>query len=773
MADEDRLAPLERRLPEPSAQRPSPTISVEPESSDAYFYLRAYWQIISRRRWTVLTLAVVLTTLVTIVSFKMKPVYRATARVQVEAETPPLQTLDDLYRTIPTDDSFLQTQVNVLRSDNLSWLTIQQLHLESDPQFNAQASEAAREPRESAAALQGRLLNVFKKHLRAEVVRDSRVLEVSFESTDAALAARVANALVSNYVEYNFRTRYDATRQASGWMEQQLEELKAKVEKSQQALVEYERQNSIVNVGEKQNVAEQRLADLSKDLTEAQSDRAQKEAIYELVRNNEDQVALVAENTLLQRLEEKYADLKSQHVEALNQYGPNFPKVIRIREQIEEIQSLINRERNRIVARIRNDYNAAVGREKLLSLSVAKQKAEVGRLNQSLIQHNILKREFETNQELYDNLLKRLKDATVSAGLRATNIHVVDQALIPATPVRPNKLLNIAIGLIVGLILAVPLAFVKEGLDNSIRTAEELECVAAMPVLAVVPLASTARSRAAWLGTRERQKANGTERLELAVLNQPSSAFTESYRALRTSILLSRASGPPQVLLVTSPQPREGKTCTSLNLASALAQRGGRVLIVNADLRKQSPARTLEHADGKGLSSYLTGAHKLEEVMHEFPPLSNLWVLPPGPQPPNPAELLSSPAMERMLNELRQDFAQIVLDSPPVLMVTDATILSSYVDGVILVVESGATPRGAVTRAHRILENAGAKILGVVLNKLDLERDGYYGSDYRYYRYYYSETSPKPAANSGVSGGSHHRQPPLSRSRADFGPHKR
>jgi len=773
MADENRLAPLQRRLPEPSAQRPYPIINVEPEGSEAYFYLRAYWQILSRRRWTVLTLAVVLTTLVAIVSFKMKPVYRATARVQVEAETPQLQTLDDLYRTIPTDDSFLQTQVNVLQSDNLSWLTIQQLHLEGDPEFNAHAGEAAREPRESATELQGRLLNAFKKHLRAELVRDSRVLEINFESTDAALAARVANALVSNYIEYNFRTRYDATRQASGWMEQQLDELKAKVEKSQQALVEYERQNSIVNVSEKQNVAEQRLADLSKDLTEAQSDRAQKEAIYELVRSNEDQVAFIAENTLLQRLEEKYADLKSQHVEALNQYGPNFPKVIRIREQIEEIQSLINRERNRIVARIRNDYSAAVGREKLLSLAMAKQKAEVGRFNQLLIQHNILKREFETNQELYDNLLKRLKDATVSAGLRATNVHVVDQALIPATPVRPNKLLNIAIGLIVGLILAVTLAFVKEGLDNSIKTAEELERVAAMPVLAAVPLVSTARPRAAWLGTRESQKASGTDRLELAVLNQPSSALTESYRALRTSILLSRAPGPPQVLLVTSPQPREGKTCTSLNLALALAQRGGRVLIVNADLRRQGPARMLERADGKGLSSYLTGAHKLEEVMHEFPPLSNLWVLPPGPQPPNPAELLSSPSMERMLNELRQHFDQIVLDSPPVLMVTDATILSSYVDGVILVVESGATARGAVTRAHRILENAGAKILGVVLNKLDLERDGYYGSDYRYYRYYYSETPSKPAANSGVSGGSRHPQPPLSGSRADFGPHKR
>lgn len=757
MADEEKLVPVERWSLERAHQRAYPVVNVEPEGSDAYFYLRAYWRILSNRRWTILTVAFVLTTLVAIISFKMKPIFRATARVQVEAESPQFQTLDDLYRTIPTDNAFLQTQVNVLQSDNLIWQTIQQLKLDENPEFHPAAPQPEKIGRESAIEVQGRLLKAFKRRLRVELVRDSRVLEVDFESTDPGLAARVANALVSSYAEYNFRTRYDATRQASGWMEQQLDELKAKVERSQSALVEYERQHSIVNVSEKQNVAEQRLADVSRDLTTAQSERAQKEAVYELVRSNEDQVAFIAENMLLQRLEEKYADLKSQYVEALNQYGPNFPKVIRVREQVDEIQSLIDRERKRIVARIRHDYNAAGGRERLLLAAVAKQKAEVGRFNQLLIQHNILKREFDTNQELYDNLLKRLKDATVSAGLRATNVHVVDQALIPAIPIRPNKLLNIAIGLIVGLILGVTLAFVEEGLDNSIKTTEELERVAALPALAVIPVASAARSRPTFLATREGKKTICIDRLELAVLNQPASALAEAFRALRTSILLSTAPGPPQVLLVTSAQPREGKTCTSLNLALALAQRGGRVLIINADLRKLGLGQMLKLPDGKGLSSLLTGAHKLADVLLQFTPLPNLWVLPAGPRPPNPAELLSSPPMEQLLRDLRQRFDHVVLDSPPLLMVTDATILSSYVDGVILVVESGATARGAITRAHRILENAGAKILGAVLNKLDLERDGYYGAYYRYYRHYYSESASKPASG---SAGLSDRQPP-------------
>lgn len=278
----------------------------------------------------------------------------------------------------------MQTQVNVLKSDNLAWQTIQQFGLGENAEFNpiSQPSKAA--PSDSPTVIQDRLIRTFRSHLRVELMRDSRVLEVSFESVAPGLAARVANSLIANYAEYNFRTRYDATRQASGWMEQQLDELKAKVEKSQQALVDYEREHAIVNVSDKQNVVEQRLADQSKDLSEAQSARAQKEAVYDIVRGNEEQVALVADNPLLQRLEEKYADRQAEYIEALGQYGPNFPKVVRIRNQVAEIESLIERERKQMVVRIRNDYNTALRREKLLAAAVAQQKIEVGKLNQLL-----------------------------------------------------------------------------------------------------------------------------------------------------------------------------------------------------------------------------------------------------------------------------------------------------------------------------------------------------------------------------------------------------
>jgi len=725
---------------------------VELERTDTYFYLRTYWHVLAKRRWTILTAALILVILVAIVSFKMQPVYKAVARVEVEAEAPEIQSLSDLYRSTPSDDAFLQTQVNVLESDTLAWQTIQQLGLEHRPEFSSEAGGNGAGNSDAGAPRQGHLIKAFRNRLHVELMRNSRMLEVSFESRDPALAAAVANALVNNYAEYNFRTKYDATRQASGWMEQQLDELKAKVEKSQQVLVDYERENAIVNISDKENVVEQRLDDLSRDLTAAQNERVQKQSLYDLARSNQSQAAVLVQDELLQRLEERDADLSAQYADALSEFGPKYPKVVRLQSQLKTVESFIDAERRRLVERIRNDYVAAQGREKLLSDAVIQEKADVGRLNQLLIQHNILKREFDTNQQLYDSLLQRLKDATVTAGLRATNIHVIDSAFVPSSPVRPKRLLNIGIALIVGLILGVTFAFIEEGLDNSIKSAEDVERLIAAPALAIVPAAGSEGGRlygrAPGHGKgRVFAKAPTNGAVALAVLKRPTSALSESYRALRTSILLSTAVRPPQVLLVTSPQPNEGKSCTSLNLALTLAQRNDRVLIVDGDLRKPCVAHHLGLTEERGLSGLLTGAHDLDEALCRSENVPQLWALPGGPTPPNPAELLSSPRMADILQQLRERFDHIVVDSPPLLMVTDATILSTLADGVILVVESGVTVRGALLRAHSLLENAGGRLLGVVMNKVDFRHDTYYYSRYsRYYRSYYDTSQVSPAS---------------------------
>ncbi len=345
---------------------------------------------------------------------------------------------------------------------------------------------------------------------------------MSFESTSPDLAALAANALVNNYIEYNFHTKYDATRQATGWMEQQLDELKLKVEKSQQALVNYERQNSIVNIGDKESVAQGRLDDLNKNLTATQTERLQKQSVYEMVQSNESLVSFLEQNGLglLSRLEEKESDLREQLAEATAQYGPNHPKMIRLQEQQKNLDSLIDRERKRMVENIRNDYLAAVQREKLLADAVAQEKLEVGRVSQLLIEHNLLKRDFDSNQQLYESLLQHLKDANVSAGLRATNIHLIDAASVPTAPVRPQRARNVAFAMAVGLALGMGMAFAKEALANSIKGAQEVESLIAAPALAIVPDVSS-MARSGFFAKRSEAKAKKAE-MDFRGISHPS-----------------------------------------------------------------------------------------------------------------------------------------------------------------------------------------------------------------------------------------------------------
>ena len=497
--------------------------------------------------------------------------------------------------------------------------------------------------------------------------------------------------------------------------------------------------------GEKGTVQEQILSDLSRDLTTSESDRLQKESLYREVQNNREQLATLVHNDLLQKLEEKSSDLRDQYTETVAQYGPKFPKAIRIAEEIDGINAQIQAEQERVLARIRKDYAAAVTREKLASAAVAQQKEAVGAQNQLLVQHNILEREFEGNQQLYQSLLQRLKNATVSAGLQSTNIHLVDAALPPAEPVRPKKALNIALGFLAGVILGVMMAFAQEGLDHSVKTAEEVESLLMTPTLAVVPLQrgketakwTIAGTKLSWKLREHSEKAHQrSSAVALAISAHPQSTLAEAYRTLRTSILLSLAPNPPKSLLVTSSQAGEGKTSTALNLAQSLAQHKKQVVIVDGDLRKGAIGRILGVDGEKGLSTVLTGTHKLEEALQRFGE-SNLWILPSGPVPPNPAELVGSDRMAEIFTELGQRFDHIVLDSPPVLAVTDATIMAGLVDGVVLIAESGRTHRAGLMRTRAILENAGGRILGVVLNKLDLRREGYYGYGYGYYYSHY------------------------------------
>ncbi len=719
---------------------PSVTLDVEPQTLEPYFYLRSYWNILRKRRWTVLTVTFVLATLATIYSFKVRPTFRAVGRVEVDPEATPFQVANQNSSSSDIDASFLQTQVDVLNSNDLAWETIEQLKLGTNPDFNRDLRHSGLWQTGAIARRQTQLIRLFHRSLHVDLASNSRMLAVSFDSPDPELAADVANALMKNYLEYNFTTKYDATRQAAGWMEQQLDDLKAKVEKSEQALVDYDQRNAIVDVGDKQSLAEQNLALSGKENTDARNHLAEVQSLYDLVQANPSQTALLAQDGLLQMLQEKRAGLRTHYVNALAQYGPKFPKVVRLKAQINAVQKMITEERGRCVARIRRNYDVALGREKILSREVAKSKAEVEALNHLLIHHNILKRDFETNQDLYDSLLKRLKNASVTAGLRATNIHIVDQALPPAVPVWPRKALNIAVGLAVGLLVGITLALVEEGLDTSIQNPEDLESLLPTPNLAAIPAAHSLQQRS-FLSRKDGFRKSGDGHAAALVVSQrPRSAMAESFRALRTLILLPDAPQPPQVLLVTSAQPGEGKTSASVNLAMALAQQGRRVLLMDGDLRKPEIANTLGLEGAEGLSGILAGAHDLDASVQRCELMPNLWTLGAGPCPPNPSELLASAAMGRLLSDLRLRFDYLVIDSPPVLLVTDATVLAKAADGIVMVVESGVTSRGAVVRAYKTLEASGGRVLGTVVNKVDLRYAGYSGRVYKnYHRYYYQE----------------------------------
>jgi succinoglycan biosynthesis transport protein ExoP len=703
-------------------------------------HLLDYLLILRKHQWLILSFLLGLVTIVSIATFRMQPVYVATTRIEIDRENTnilPFAGTDpyDMYADL---DNYIETQSKILLSETLALQTIKLTGLD-----NPAGEGIPREKALTTASLANQkrppALSAFLGSLSVKRVPSSRLLDVSFESSDPQMAARVVNTHVENYIEENFRSRYEAASQASTWLAGQLNELKIKVEKSEDARIAYERQNQIWTIDEKQNITSQRLGDINKELTDAQSDRMKKEAAYQLVRSGSvDALPAAHDSEILKDLQVKRAEAVAAYSEALNQYGPSFPKVQRFQAKVKELEELVSAEKKNIANRVENDYRAARQRELLLTQALNQQKAETNAMAERLVQYNILKREAEANKQLYEGLLTKLKEAGISAGLRSSNIRVVDPAMIPSYPARPNKTRNIALAFLVGLVGGIGMALLREYLDNTVKTPDDVEMLSHLPSLAVVPAFTSLNGHSKKRNLLGMPVTNGKSRLELVSHTLPKSQMSEAFRALRTSLLLSQAERPPQVILVTSALPREGKTTAAANLAVTLAQLGDRTLLIDADLRKPGVSRALSLAEGKyaGLSSYLAGVSGLELVTVPHPAVTNLAAIPTGPIPPNPADLLTSHRLAAAIAELRGQYKFIVIDSPPIMAATDAVILSVQADGVLLVVRSGATPKEAFTRARDLLTSVKCRLLGVVLNAVDSSAPDYYYS-YRYYPYSY------------------------------------
>src|SRR3981189_2953089 len=681
----------------------------------------------------------------------MRPVYVATARIEIDCENGnilPFQGTDS-YDFMIDLENYIETQSKILTSETLALQTIRNNGLSARPEFaSPNGPSEAIASRSLATQKRPPELAGFLGSLSVRRVPNSHLMDVSFESTDPQLAARIVNAHIASYIEQNFSSKYEATTRASAWLANQLTELKIKVQRAEDARIAYERKNQIWTLDDKQNITSQRLSDINKQLTDAQSERMKKESLYQFAKSgNLDAVPQIQSNAALADLTKKHSDASSQYTESLSQYGPNFPQVQRLQAQLKDLDQSIEKERKNILDVLESDYREAKQRETLLTQALDQQKAETNQMSEKLVEYNILKREAEANKTLYEGLMTKLRETAISQGLRSSNIRVVDPAMIPSTPARPARTRNVVLAFLVGLVGGIGLALMREDLDNTVKTPDDVETLSRLPSLAVVP--RFADSNGGGKGRRLLQgfSSNGHDkRLELVAQHLPKSQMSEAFRALRTSILLSQADHPPQVILVTSALPREGKTTAAANLAVTLAQLGDSTVLVDADLRKPGVGRLLNLGNGKyaGLSSYLAGVSTLDLVTVPHPMIPNLVVIPTGPLPPNPADLLSSHKLVEAIAELRTKFKFIVIDSPPAMAATDPVILSVLTDGVLLVVRSGEKPKEVFTRTRDLLVSVKCRLLGVVLNAVDASAPDYYYS----YRYYPSSYGDRPQDSS-------------------------
>jgi succinoglycan biosynthesis transport protein ExoP len=724
--------------------------------------IRAYSQVLWKRRWTVLSVLVAMLTGVLMFTVRQKPLYRAEAVIEVQQGNPNIVDVQQLFTLQNVSQDYLETQYKILRSGSLARQVIAQLHLDRTREFNPPprapwwqvSAESPRDPARmfpTTAGDEQHVLQEFEKRLTVKPIRPSLLVQVSFESENPERAAQVVNALAKTYIQDNLRLHWDATQQASTWLSKQLDQVKIKLENSEDALQQYAEANGLLYLenssGQTEDIVNDRLQQLQGELTQAQAELYREQPLAKLAASG-DTSALpgVFDNRTLQNLNTKLTDLETEQARLAPNFKPGYPQMREIQSQIDRIRQVLAQQQARAARHVRDNYLAAAQRTALLRRAFDEQKQQANLVAEKSVQYNILKREVDTNRQLYRGLLERLKEAGVSAGLKASNISVVDAAVPPVQPSSPRVLLNLAVGFLVGLCGGVGVAFLQEHLDNTFKSQADIETFLGLPALAVIPscrsLASGKESFWLWLhkavvapgqvwaiSPAERAAANGWIRVDSESLEH--SALSEAFRSLRTSVLLSAAARPPRSLAVISAEPAEGKTTICGNLAISLAQLGKRVLVVDGDLRRPCLHAFFHLAKSTGLVDYLTGDDRWRELVQPSG-TRNLDCLVSGPLPPNPSELLSSERMRAFMREAVAQYDFLLMDSPPLLNLSDGRILGTMVEGAILVAKGGATPRELVQRAQLCLSDVGARVVGVVLNKTDLEPDERYAHYYRY-----------------------------------------
>ena len=689
-----------------------------------------YWYILARRRWTVCGILAVFLIAAAVVSFRMTPTYQAQARISLGKEGGDSLGLQDELGSSPLDEADynmqLDAQVQILTSDTLILQTLSQMNL-VDPEETA--SEAPRLPRGSTSDEAGAVRD-YKDRLKVIRIPHTPIIELRLSSPNPQIAANFLNNLVKVFIQQNFETRYESAKLASTWLSRQLDDLKAHIQEAQIQLVNFEKEKGIVGINDKQDIVTQKLDDLNKELTAAQADRMQKEALFRATEASDPElIPGVAESPSIRVLKDQQAALANSYAQATAEMGSAHPKVIQLKSELDQVESALRNEYEKIMERNRSSFVVAQRREEMLRQALDQQTRTANQMNEKASEYQILKHDVESSQELYDGLSKKLREAGLSASLRSGNVRIVDEARVPSSPSSPNLLLNLALAIVGGLVGGCTLVMVQERFDKRLRSPEQVESFTSLPLVGIVPLLEDS-----YLGDRKHL----TPELEntKAIVTQPESRMqlVESYRALRTSIFMA-GSSPPQVIMVTSSLGSEGKTTTSINCAMVMADKGNRVLLVDADLRAPRIHKVLGLDSACGLGTILderTGVKDLDAIV-QYSKVPNLFVLPAGPVLSDPSQLLDSGTMKKKIAEWRRVFTHIVIDTPPLLISSDSLVLSAEADFVVLTIRANVTPKQAVVRARHMLTSVKAKLAGVVVNGVDLNSTEF--ASYGYYSY--------------------------------------
>lgn len=749
--------------------------------------LLEYWRIILKRKWVIVTVTAVLLAASAILSFTATPLFRAGATLLIEDPGSSMLTIQDLFNSSSgTTDwlgTYFNTQLKILQSRLLAERVAKKMNLASRPELQNPAAEqrsllrmlktvaslrwlkggdkASPEPAAKGGVEDpsAAYAEFVMAGLKVEPVPETRLVSLSFTAAHPRLAADVANTLAQEFIAYSIESRYEATQQTTDFLNEQIARVREDLAAKQRELTKYNEQKNIVPLNDQENSIVNQYGDQLKAYTDAQLERVNAESNYrQLSSLKVDSLPQLIGNPALQSLKTKYSELQRDWAEKGKTLGPNNPEMVSLRSQLETTKGQLEGEIRKAADAANIAWQSALAKERTMDGLLAGKRGEVSRMNNASIFSESLDREIKSNQELLKRLQDQQATTDVSArlnGLKTSNIKIVDPAVVPSAPFSPNVKRGFLVALLLGLLLGIGLAFAADFLDNSVKGPEDLERLTGLPSLGIIPHFSAGAAR-----KKDSGYGNGygsvygvgsggddpalAKVTEIELINHlfPKIAIAEDYRTIRTAILFSHPDSDPRTIAFTSISPEEGKSATLVNLAISFAQLGDRVLAIDADLRKPRLAKVFQVRNLTGLTGILTGRASLEEAVQKTA-IDNLWVLPGGPHPPNPAELLNSRRMKELLAQTKQEFSVVLIDLPPVLAVIDPVIVSSMADSTVLVLKTGKATRKPLLKTIEELRKAKASLIGAIFNDSKSRKSG---TSSNYFQYeYYQDAGAAPA----------------------------